>query len=74
MKVKQVGSNLPLSSSKTPLTQAAFKWWPHLILLTAFLVYANTINHRYAYDNKTNIYANTYVQKGIAHRRLNISA
>lgn len=43
-----------------------YKWFPTLIFICAFLVYANTLNHQYACDDNMYTFENGAVQKGFA--------
>ena len=45
------------------------KCFPVLILVLAFLQYANTLNHAYAWDDKLVITGNEYTTKGVAGLR-----
>jgi preprotein translocase subunit SecG len=66
MKMMAQTGNVKSNSSKNTKEVWRYKWWPALLFFLCVFIYANTINHKYAYDDKTNIYSNTVVQKGIA--------
>lgn len=55
-----------VESVKNNVTLKEYKGWPYIIFFCAFLVYFNTIKFNYALDDKSIIYGNTVVQKGIA--------
>ena len=53
-------------SPKEPLNKGMFqKWFPALVFIFAFILYANTLGHDYAQDDAIVILDNMYTQQGV---------
>lgn len=52
--------------SPPPQRLLAKNYWPWLLALFGFLLYANTLGHLYAIDDNLVIYGHDYVEKGLA--------